>query len=298
MKLDFQKILNGVLSATLKTDIGKIAELSKNGEEELTEEQVISNILNMDVDRVKDIKSDSSTESFQDGYKKAKKEVLSDRDKEIKEKFGIESSKMGLDLISEIVDNTSKPSDATTEEAIRRSKTYLDLEAEYKDKVKQLEKEKETAISEIKSDYEGEKLFSKVNKTALDILDELKPVLPNDQKIAKNQLDAFLNKFKDYKFDLQGDRIVTMDEEGKVLKDQHDRTLDFSEIVKDKASNFFEFQKNNGGSGSGNGSDDDEKKTIEVPKDIEGLTNIMNDKSIDANERLRISQEFEKRNQN
>ena len=60
--MDYKKILIGVLSKTLNNDDGKIAELLKDGENEISESDAISQILSLDVDRVKAIRDENGKE--------------------------------------------------------------------------------------------------------------------------------------------------------------------------------------------------------------------------------------------
>lgn len=299
--MNYEKILHGVLSKTLNVDDGKFAELIKNGESELSESEIISQLLKLDVDRVKAIKDETGKEKFQEGFKKSKKEVLEALETEMKEKFNIESSKTGLDLVNEIVEKTSKPNSEVTEDAIRRSKLFLDLESKLKSEIKELKTQHQNEVDTIKKSYEGEKILSSVNANAMKILNELNPILPSNATIAENQKKAFLNQFKDFGFEIQDDRIVVLDKDGKVLQDEHGNTKTFDEIVKAKASNFFELAQNNGGSGSGNGGQNGEGSSggnsgVQTPKTLEELTNIMNDDSIDGAEKLKIAEAYEKQN--
>lgn len=296
--MDYKKILEGVLSKTLNIDDGKIAELFKDGENELSETAIISNVLNLDVDRVKAIRDKNGIEKFQEGFKKAKKETLAELESELKEKFNVESSKMGIDLIDEIVQKSGTPVSDLTEEAIRKSKIYLDLEANAKKEKKQLTEEAQKQIQDIKSTYEGEKIFSSVNKKAIKLLQELNPVLPTNKTIADNQINAFLNNFKDFDFELQEDRIVVLNKDKTIVADEHGNTRNFDEIVKEKASNFFEFQQNNGGSGSGNGGSGSGGyggSGFKKPTSLEELSNILNDDTIDGKEKLKIAEEYEQK---
>lgn len=297
--MDFQKILNGVLAKTLNVADGKLTELFQNGETELSESEIISNILKLDVDRIKSIKDETGREKFQEGFKKSKKEVLESLENELKEKFQIESSNTGIDLVNEIVEKTSKPNSEQTEDAIRRSKLYLDLEANLKKEIKQLKTQHDEELNNVKKSYESEKVFSTVNKNAMDILHGLNPILPANAKIAENQKKAFLNEFKDFTFEMQDDRIVVLDKDGKIITDEHGNTKSFEEIVKNRASDFFELASNNGGSGSGNGGQGGQggnggSSSIKTPKTLDELANIMNDDSIDGAEKLKIAEEYEK----
>ena len=57
-----------------------------------------------------------------------------------------------------------------TEDAIRRSKLFLDLETNLKNQIKQQKEEFENELNAVKNTYEGEKVFSSVNKNAMKIL--------------------------------------------------------------------------------------------------------------------------------
>ena len=298
--MDHKKILNGVLAKTLNIAEGKIAELYKEGENEISEDELISKILKLDVDRIKVIKDENGREKFQEGFKKDKKEIFEKFENELKEKFNIESSNMGIDLINEILVKNSKPGTDVTEDAIRKSKLFLDLEANSKAEAKRLKEVHQEELNQIKSNYEGEKIFSTVNKKAMEVLKGLNPILPGNQNIADNQINAFLDKFKDFNFELQEDRIVVLDKDKRVVQDEHGNTINFDDIVKDKASNFWELSSNNGGSGSGNAGQGGEGgnggSSIKVPSTLKELADLMNDSNIDGSEKLKLAEEFEKNN--
>ena len=101
--------------------------------------------------------------------------------------------------------------------------------------------------------YKAEQTFSNVSQKALQIFNGLNPILPQNKTVADNQVKFFVNTLKDFKFDVQDERIVVMDKDGKVLEDGHGNSRSFEDIVKEQASGLFEFKANNGGSGAGNG---------------------------------------------
>ena len=96
-------IITGLLSKAYNFDNGKIAELIKDGETELSEDQqkeILQKLLDEDAKRVEAIKKSVDTKpAFQDGFKKAQGEILKKFEKDLKEKFGLESDKMGLELV-------------------------------------------------------------------------------------------------------------------------------------------------------------------------------------------------------
>lgn len=297
-------IITGLLSKAYNYDNGKIAELFKNGETELSEEQqteILNKILEIDAQRVENIKkSVDKKDAFQDGFKKAKSEVLKDFEKGLKEKFGIESDKTGLELVEEVVSKKSEGGQGgdVTEDAIKRSKVFQDMESNLKKQITTVKTEYETKINEIQDGYKAEQTFSNVSQKALQIFNGLNPILPQNKTVADNQVKFFVNTLKDFKFDVQDERIVVMDKDGKVLEDGHGNSRSFEDIVKETASGLFEFKANNGGSGSGNGGQGQggsgSSYAGSVPKTFEELEKVMSDTSISIEDRSNIMAEYEK----
>ena len=297
-------IITGLLSKAYNFDNGKIAELFKDGETELSEQQqteILNKILEIDAQRVENIKkSVDKKDAFQDGFKKAKSEVLTDFEKGLKEKFGIESDKTGLELVEELVSKKSEGGQGgdVTEDAIKRSKVFQDMESNLKKQITTVKTEYETKINEIQDGYKAEQTFSNVSQKALQIFNGLNPILPQNKTVADNQVKFFVNSLKDFKFDVQDERIVVMDKDGKVLEDGHGNSRSFEDIVKETASGLFEFKANNGGSGSGNGGQGQggsgSSYAGNVPKTFEELEKVMSDASISIEDRSNIMAEYEK----
>ena len=297
-------IITGLLSKAYNYDNGKIAELFKDGETELSEQQqteILNKILEIDAQRVENIKkSVDKKDAFQDGFKKAKSEVLTDFEKGLKEKFGIESDKTGLELVEEVVSKKSEGGQGgdVTEDAIKRSKVFQDMESNLKKQVTTVKTEYETKINEIQDGYKAEQTFSNVSQKALQIFNGLNPILPQNKTVADNQVKFFVNTLKDFKFDVQDERIVVMDKDGKVIEDGHGNSRSFEDIVKETASGLFEFKANNGGSGSGNGGQGQggsgSSYAGNVPKTFEELEKVMSDTSISIEDRSNIMAEYEK----
>lgn len=298
-------IITGLLSKAYNFDNGKIAELFKDGETELSEDQqkeILQKLLDEDAKRVEAIKKSVDTKpAFQDGFKKAQGEILTKFEKDLKEKFGLESDKMGLELVEELVSKKSEGGQGgdVTEDAIKRSKVFQDMESNLKKQITTVKTEYETKINEIQDGYKAEQTFSNVSQKALQIFNGLNPILPQNKTVADNQVKFFVNTLKDFKFDVQDERIVVMDKDGKVLEDGHGNSRSFEDIVKETASGLFEFKANNGGSGSGNGGQQGQggsgsSYAGNVPKTFEELEKVMSDASISIEDRSNIMAEYEK----
>ena len=298
--MEIQKILTGVLAKTLNLGDGEIAELIKDGEG-VKESDVIQKILDLDVQRVEKIKTSvDGKEKFQDGYKKGKEESLSKLEKQIKEKYGIQSEKLGVELVEEIITEKSKPVE-TEEETVKRSKTYQDLETRLKGELKTQKETYEQQITDINSQTQREKTLSVANKKALDIFAGLEPVLPTSKQVADNQIGWFLKSMEEYDFDVQDDRIVVM-KDGKVVQDGHGNSRTFDDIVKEKAGKFFEFKKNNGSGNDGGGGNppavnpDGYPEGVQKPKNLDELTAILNDPAIDSKAKVVVAETYDKEN--
>ena len=297
-------IIMGLLSKAYNFDNGKIAELFKDGETELSEDQqkeILQKLLDEDAKRVEAIKKSVDTKpAFQDGFKKAQGEILTKFEKDLKEKFGLESDKMGLELVEELVSKKSEGGQGgdLTEDAIKRSKVFQDMESNLKKQIKQTETDFQNKINEIQDGYKAEQTFSNVSQKALQIFNGLNPILPQNKTVADNQVKFFVNSLKDFKYDVQDERIVVMDKDGKVLEDGHGNSRSFEDIVKETASGLFEFKANNGGSGSGNGGQGQggsgSSYAGNVPKTFEELEKVMSDTSISIEDRSNIMAEYEK----
>ena len=294
-------IITGLLSKAYNQDTGKIAELLKNGVELSEEEQteVLNQILEIDSARVENIKKGISTKEFiEQGYNKAKGEVLSKFEQSLKDKFGIESNKTGSELIEDIVSAKAEKggSGELTEDNIKRSKVYQDLQAKLNTDVETTKSTLQKQIDDLQNGYKKEKTFSEIETKALSIFTGLNPILPQTKAVADNQIKNFVNSLKGFTFDIQDDRIVVMDKDGKVVEDNHGNSRSFEDIVKETASSQFEFKANNGGSGAGNGNGSGSGSGFSgtKPKTFEDLEKITNDPNIKNEDKLIMIDEFEK----
>lgn len=308
--MDYKSIITGLLSRAYKMDDGKIAELLQDGEN-ITEETVLAALLTEDSTRVTALKKASDTTGkFQEGYAKAKKEERANFEKEIREKYGIESETTGTELIDELI--TTKAGEQgggkkgeVTEDEVKKHPVYQNLETRYKKDLKAKDTEWETKLNEVEGRFKAETTFKTIESRALATLDGLKPVLPGNPEVAANQKRWFVQALKDYQFDIQdGDRVVVM-KDGKVVEDGHGNSVDFGDLVKQKASKFFEFQKNNGGGNAGNSNQQqsgggagsgDYPTGVTKPKNMDELSVIMRNNEIPLADRQKVMEVYEQEN--
>lgn len=301
--MDLLKIITGLLSTAYKLTDGEIATLLESSEEN-TEDKVLTILTQKDIQRVADIKKATDTEGkFQEGYKKAKKEVLTDLETNLKTKFGIQSDKTGLELIETIVAEketiAGKGKAQLTDDDVKKHPVYQLLET----KISTTAAEHAQALQAIKDEQKKAETFAVVKSKALSVLDGLKPVKSQNADVATNIQNLFLSSFDGYEFDTTNpDRTVVL-KDGRVVEDNHGHSMVLEELVKANAAKFFEFEKNNGGS---NGGDNQQQRQqagaggvgypagVNKPKNIEELTKLTNDETLTGEAKLIIIDTYEK----
>lgn len=257
------------MSKAYKLDDGTIGEILNA--ENADEKSVISKILELDTQRVEKLKTSGGKDgTFQDGYAKAKKEVLSDFEKQLKETFEIESEKTGLDLITEIL--TAKTSEAgkkgqLTDDDVKKHPVYQAAEKAFKKQLTDKETEFKTKLSEVESAAKKAQTFSSVKDNALAILEGLNPIYAKNPKVATTIKNQFLNELQGFDFERQADGSWLVTKDGKVVEDGHGHSKSFEDIIKETSESYFEFQENNGGQNAGNeNKDNGSGGNVTVPK--------------------------------
>ena len=257
------------MSKAYKLDDGTIGEILNA--ENADEKSVISKILELDTQRVDKLKTSGGKDgTFQDGYAKAKKEVLSDFEKQLKETFETDSEKTGLDLITEIL--TAKTSEAgkkgqLTDDDVKKHPIYQAAEKAFKKQLADKETEYKAKLTEVESAAKKAQTFSSVKDNALAILEGLNPIYAKNPKVATTIKNQFLNELQGFEFERQADGSWLVTKDGKVVEDGHGHSKSFEDIIKETSENYFEFQENNGGQNAGNeNKDNGSGGNVTVPK--------------------------------
>lgn len=198
----------------------------------------LSVLLSKDKEKVETLKGDKKS-SFDDGYKKATSEILSKRDKELKEAYGLSSDSKGIDLVKEIIASNTKSVEGGD---VTKSREYIEM-------VEQKDKESLEALQELQSKWDAEKLeierertFSEVGNKALSILEELNPILSADAVKAGNQRKLFIDLVKsasNYRVSDLG--IEVLDNEGNIKQTEHGHRVKFTDHVISVANGIFDF---------------------------------------------------------
>lgn len=244
------KIFLEFLSTTLNVDEAGVASL-KN-EDGSFKPDALQTLLDKDKARVASLQKGKLDE----GYKKAQKEVMTEFEKKVREKYNGASDKVGIELIDAIIESKAPKGDGLTEDAVKKSKWYLDLDESVTKKVSDAVAVKQKELDNYKSGVERTQTLGKVKEAVHTIFTGLKPVLSADAAKAKNQTEQFLKLFESENFRIDEDnRIILLNEDGTDKQDGHAKRIDFAKYVTERAAQLYDFQKAEprGGAGAAGG---------------------------------------------
>ncbi len=301
--MDYKEILRGVLANAYKMADGEVSELL----EKTDVAEITNTILEKDKSRI----SDLGKTKFQDGYKKAKGEALTDFEKSLREKYKVSDETLqGESLIETIVTNNvteaTKGNDGKkgtiTEDEIKKHPLYLKLESDKAKAVADNTKEWEAKLTEAQSGFQKANIFSTVKDKALSMLSGDNYVLPEDAEIAENQKSWFLKDLTGFEYERTDDGNTYPIKDGKRIEDAHGHAVTLDEFLKGKLAKSFPIKINNGGANAGNNNNaganggSSGSGAIGKPKNIDELSKIVNDTSIPLADRQKAMAEFEATN--
>ncbi len=237
-----QKLLNDSLSKLYKIDPEKLASLY-NDAGELTD---LSVVIEADAERIKKITDDKA-----DQYKRGVKEGAQKIEKDIKEKYEVDSDLLGIDLVDHVI--VSKIEEAKSSESIEKNPEFLKARADWEKEQRQRDKDWQKKLDNMQVEFDRAKVFDHVQSKALSLLAEANPILPADPRKAEQWKQIFVNDLKEGNYQLHTDgSIIVLDKDNNPLKDAHGYGKAFNEHAKDVMDKYFEFQKADDRSSPGN----------------------------------------------
>lgn len=315
--LDAKAVLTGVVSKLYKNDANLLSLINSDT---TTTEQLSSALLEADVARVAEL---TNGNTFQDGYKKAKKEERAAVEAELKTKYGIQKGDEGFDLEGQallefvVAKNTKsdKPGgDASklTADQIKALPGYAAIDRDFKLQLQKVAEDADNKVKALNEEFEEKTTFGSLAEIALSELKSLNPVLATDPKVAKTRETKFLADLKsgEKKFRKNDDGTFTiLDKDGNAAKDKHGNLIELSDYIKGVASEHYEFAANNGGDNSGNDNNDSKDKSVDPsskakgypqgyvkPKNVDEYAKIVNDQTIDRAIRTQYSEAYHAEN--
>lgn len=236
MKAEEKSILEAFLSKTLNLGGEAISGLF-NADGDLTD---LSIAIEADANRISKLKTEKQNE-FNRGLEKGASKI----EKAIKEKYGIESDLIGVDLLDHVIESQTaelneKLKGKSKDDDFEKSPKYLQLKQDFEKQLKAKDVEWEGKIKERESEWNRKETLSKISKLALTEL-ETGYLLPENAERANALKDVLLRELEsnDYKFDEEGNPVL-LDKEGKPLEDKHGKLVQFKDFLNGTASKFFD----------------------------------------------------------
>lgn len=294
----YKAILDGLLSTVFKggDQAEKIAEILNSDEEALNEKDALNLFAEADKARVKELR----TKYFDEGHKKGKGEALTPFEKQLRETYQINEDLQGMELIQAAIEANSKKSDkALDEDAIKRSKPYIQLQDTLKKSLEDKDKEWQEKLDAQVKGYQKERTFASVSDKALALFEALNPILSEDPVKASKQKQILINELKAYDFEDQEGKLIVL-KDGKVVEDEHGHRVEFDALVKKTAADYFDFKAasqnrdtpNGGGKSDppkgGNGT----KYTGSWPKNEEEYIAVIGNDAVPLAERLALKESW------
>lgn len=244
MKAEEQTLLNETLVKVFKVTAEQLATLYDEAGD-LTNPSVI---VEADEKRVARFNTEKDSQ-----YKRGIKEGAGKIEKELKEKYDVESDLIGVDLVDSIVVSQVEKTGTAEKKDITKHPDYIKLEASVEKKLKDRDKEWEGRFALQESEFKKEKLFEKIKDKALVNLETRNPILPSDPKKAQVWKDTYLNELRSGNYQESDDGTpIVLDKEGNVLKDSHGNPITFDEFEKNISDKYFEYPAAENRSSPGN----------------------------------------------
>jgi hypothetical protein len=241
----FKQILTGLLGTAYGMSTDEIAELlDKSDEEQIDEKEVLSTLKEKDKTRISGLKKTS----FDDGYKKAESKEKSTLEKKLKEKFSVESDKVGDELIDEVFEAAQKtPGNEggepakITDDAVKKHPVFLSMESNLQKQLKEQKTTFEKQLTDKEAEYSQKQVFDSISKKAIALFESWNPILSADANKAANQRTFLIEKLKGIDYEMVEDQII-LNKDGKLLEDGHGNKITFEKYVRDTAEQFFDFK--------------------------------------------------------
>jgi len=277
----------------------KIASLFNEDGTELTE-TAIDTLLQHDATRVQKLK-DTGTQLFNDGHKKGLSEGAGKIEKEITEKYGIKSDKLGIELIDEVIASKSTTGTEIDEEKIKLHPAFVKMADDLNKQIKNKDKEWDDKFKLRDSEIAKQNLFKEiVGKGKLKAL-EHNPILPKDQAKAERQMEllvAAISKLEYNKTEDGNDYILSKD--GKPVEDAHGNRITFDQFIKSETESIWELgqgqqRQSTGNNNDNNGTGTQGKWVGKTPTNKDEYIAAIGSAK-DATERMAIADAFESAN--
>lgn len=255
---------------TKKTDEALREELfDGEGDDLKLKDNALDIMKGWDVDRVSALKMDDAAlakikgESFDKGHQKAKGELMTKFDTDLREKHSFESDLKGQELVDAIISDKTKSSSKGGEisvDDIKKHPHYLTTVSEHTKALKKAGDDWQTKYSDLENGHKSASVFGNVKSLTESFWAESNALFPEDARHANALKNVILSELEQFKYQKHEDTFVVLDADGvKVLEDKHGNNVSFKDHIKSVTENFVGFQtqqQRSSGGGDDEGGDD------------------------------------------
>ena len=196
-------------------------------------------------EEIEQILNEGFSAKFQDVIKqqqgRAKRETMTDFEKQLKEMYGGDVKGMGVELVKNIVDaKVSEAAKLASEKEI--SEAEVKGHPVFQSAIEQLKKQAEEVTNEFtqfKQSLEVKERTNKVYSTLKNELMKLNPILPDGKE--EVAMEAWLKMFDVNQFKIDDKGIVPIDQDGNPLMDEKFNPIKLPDLVAQK--NIFAIHK-------------------------------------------------------
>jgi hypothetical protein len=237
-----------------------------------------------DAERVSKFSSTSTNQ-----YNRGLKEGAQKLEKELKEKYEIDSDLIGVELFDQIVETkVAEIQKADPGEVLKHPEVIKALNE--KDKaIRAKDKEWQTKMDAKEKEINKANLFNKVKAKALSEFDNLKPILPENANKAQALKEVLLNEIARFNYQEDGDNFIIIKEDGTPLKNEHGFDVTFQDHIKGHAEKYFDFktaeERNSSGNSNGTSS---QSGNLKMPKDKAEFVTMSKDQTLTPENRVKI----------
>ena len=278
-----KKLLNESLSKLYKIDPEKLDSLY-NESGELTD---FSTIFEADKERVKNFKSEKD-----DQFKRGIKEGAGKIEKEVKEKYDVDSDLTGVDLINDVI--VKQVEEASNSESIKEHPEFLKARDEWERDQKKRDKEWQDRMKNLEGEFSKKELLNEIDSYGLSLLDKEKPILPESPDKQKKWLDVYRGEVRKGNYKKVDNKIIVLNDDGEALKNEHGYTVTLDEHIHGIMEQFFEFEKGTPRSGPGvkpgTGEPPDPELGFTPPKTEDERLQLLRDPEITPELRKKITE--------
>ena len=259
------EVLAEVLSTTLKLDAESVTALKEA--DGSWKDEAIPFIATADANRVTALNQEADRR-ISEKAGTVKRETMEGFEKTIREEFGVKDAALkGVDLIKHARAALVSTAGTLTEDKVKAHPLYMELQTKVETIPTLTEEAVKAHEAKLRSEFKREANYGIATKRGQTILEGMKPILPKTAEVAANQralLDQdILQQPLDFVANSSGGMDIipmTKGADGNLvpLKDSHGHPVSFDQMVKVRASRYFEFQAS------------DEKSAGDDPNKVKG----------------------------